>query len=313
LGVKIIPVVVASLSDDQMVKFMAAENSEEYGHDFALGVMNAVEAAVKAYAAGAVALEPPDGGPHVWVAPSFQKQLRSSLKADIKGLKIYTPAGVSSYLGWSTKHTDGQQAGLKVLTAVSALELIELGALKRSEFKGLGAAQARELVTLTKRKIDAEKEKLETQQAFLEKQKQAALKDDDKRKAAQVEKKLEELATEAPKVVKQAGRQVAAAVTGFFKEGSSYTEAARKAAEVLAVEPKPVVKAPKRLDLSGVDDFAARLDASLQDDDARWLKILSLAEQSAAKKTFKELELSLLNLSERAKLRAKELKKVTNG
>jgi hypothetical protein len=102
-------------------------------------------------------------------------------------------------------------------------------------------------------------------------------------------------------------------VTGFFKEGSSYTEAARKAAEVLVVEPKPAVRAPKKLDLSGVDDFAARLDASLQDDDARWLKILTLAEQSSAKKTFRELELSLLNLAERAKLRAKELKKVTNG
>jgi hypothetical protein len=72
------------------------------------------------------------------------------------------------------------------------------------------------------------------------------------------------------------------------------------------------VKTKGGLTLTDVDDFARKLDATLLEDDPKFAKVLALAEQSSAKKTFKELELSLLNLSERAKLRAKELKKVVS-
>lgn len=302
-----VPVIVDDLSDEEMIKMMAAENSEEYGHDFALGVMNAVEAVVKAFGSGIIKLRPIRvvqglNVQRLRVAPSFVAGSRPGTTDT-----SYSAETVGEYLGWS--RLDGKAAD-KVLTALFALELIELGALKRNDLKGLGSTQARELVTLTKRKIDAEKEKLEVQAAFLEKAKVVAQKEDDKKKVKALEKKLDELQAEESKVVRAAGRQVASTVAEFHRENKSFAEASRKAAEKLDVAPTLIKSRPKSgLTLGDVDAFITRIDMSLRDTDSTFAKILLLAEEQGKKKTFSTLEASLIALADRAKLRSKELLK----
>jgi len=319
LGIKEIPVVVADLSDDQMLQFMASENSEEYGHDFALGVMNAVEAVVKAYGAGLVKLEKPEKQDaqrglrmdRVKLAPSFVERA-VHLDGDVRA---YTADGVAKYLGWLRESArDGESASVRVLTALSALELIELGALKRNQLKGLGATQARELITLTKRAMEAEEKKHEIHQDALLERVKRAQKEGDKNTVKRVEEKLVEVSQQAARAKVAAAKQAVATVVQFHKESESFAEASRKAAEALDLkkEAKPVAQPPKKLDLSGVDDFINKLDRTLLEDDARWKKVLELAQVKAAAKTFKRLDEALERLSARAKERAKELRKVVD-
>jgi len=316
LGIKEIPVVVAELSDDQMLQFMASENSEEYGHDFALGVMNAVEAVVKAYGAGLVKLEKPIKGVTI-PAPSFVPVLQEHRILSNTD-RVYTPMTVAKYLGWTINKKDaatGVGPATRVVVALSALELIERGALKRTALKGLGSYQARELVTLTKRAMEAEAAKHEQIQEALEKRAAQAKKEGDKNALQKVERKLAEVESQVEKATIHAAKGAASKVVEFHKEGKSFAEASRKAAEALSLAKpaKALVAAPKKLDLSGVDEFIAKLDRTLLEEDSRWEKILELAKVKAASKTFRLLDEALVRLAERARARAKELRKVSNG
>ena len=307
LGEKEVPLLVAPLSDDQMLQFMAAENSEEYGHDFALGVMNAVEAVVKAYGGGLVELEP--------LAPTAQgKRGAPSFRVDYASNRPYNAVSIGKYLGWVYPKGDSIQAAAKVIVAVNALELIELGALKRSQLKGLGNAEARELITLTQRAMRAEAEKHEKLSEAFEERKKKALAEGDKNVAKKMEAKLAEVEQATEKAVLHAAKGAASKVVEFHKESKSFAEAARKAAESLDLK-KPVkaIASPReKLDLSAVDTFAAKLDSTLLEEDSRWEKVLELAETSRAKKTFNLLAESLDRLAERARARARELRKVLN-
>lgn len=304
LGIKEIPVVVADLSDDQMLQFMASENSEEYGHDFALGVMNAVEAVVKAHNVGKIQLP----------VPTKTRFVSSLVTAE----RPFTPLTVATFLGWTHPDPSNGSAAVraadKVHMALAALELIELGAIKRNQLKGLGASQARELVTLTKRAMEAEEKKHEIHQDALLERVKRAQKEGDKNTVKRVEEKLVEVGQQAARAKVAAAKQAVATVVQFHKESESFAEASRKAAEALDLkkEAKPVAQPPKKLDLSGVDDFINKLDRTLLEDDARWKKVLDLAQVKAAAKTFKRLDEALERLSARAKERAKELRKVVD-
>lgn len=304
LGIKEIPVVVADLSDDQMLQFMASENSEEYGHDFALGVMNAVEAVVKAHNVGKIQLP----------APTKTRFVSSLVTAE----RPFTPLTVATFLGWTHPDPSNGSAAVraadKVHMALAALELIELGAIKRNQLKGLGASQARELVTLTKRAMEAEEKKHEIHQDALLERVKRAQKEGDKNTVKRVEEKLVEVSQQAARAKVAAAKQAVATVVQFHKESESFAEASRKAAEALDLkkEAKPVAQPPKKLDLSGVDDFINKLDRTLLEDDSRWKKVLDLAQVKAAAKTFKRLDEALERLSARAKERAKELRKVVD-
>jgi hypothetical protein len=295
MGVPTIPVVVVDLSDDKMLKMMASENSEEYGHDFRLGVMNAVEAVIKAYGAGAIELEQPD--------PKTPPPMLSLING-----KRFTQSTVGTYLGWVSPK-DGRPAD-KVRTAVAALELIELGALKRNQFKGLGAGQARELVTIARRGMQAEAEKQTQQQEFLESQKQKALKDDDKNKANRLTKQLAQLVNEKDEHIKNAARAVASSVVSFHKESESFAEASRKAVEAHKLPEKPSPKKKLPLDTTYVDNFRDTVDNWLLDTDASFQRICEFSYLLKARKPFNQLAESFDRLAERARLRAKELRKV---
>lgn len=300
LGLASIPVIVAELSDSEMLKFMAAENSEEYGHDFSLGVLNAVEAVVKAYGAGAIELKQPD--------PKTPSPMLSLING-----KKYTQSTVGAYLGWVSPG-DGRPAD-KVRTAIQALELITLGALKRSQLKGLGAGQARELVTLTRRSMDAAAAEAEKDRASLEKQKAEAVRQDNRNFLRRVDQVMAKQEVDAKAKVLNAAKHTVSTVVQFRKESESFAEAARKTAEALKLpeKTKKAVQAPKVVNLSSLDPFINRLDSMLLEDDSRWHKILSLAESQGEKKTLKGLELSLLSLADRARARAKELNVAQKG
>lgn len=293
LGIPKLMVVVEELSDDRMLQMMANENSEEYGHDFALGVMNAVEAVIKAYGEGRIELEP----------VAQEAKGRSSLIND----KPYSPLTVAKYLGWY----QGGKTADRVHTALAALELTEKGVLKRNQLRGLGAHQARELITLTQRKMYQEAGKLDIQRQAVAEAAKAAAKAGDKTKLAKLEERLAEVDAHQEKVVKQAGQAAAATVQQYFKESKSMAPAIERAAAELGVErkAKPAAALPRKVDLEAVDRFASRLDAMLLEEDGPWLRIREMAQETRAKKAFLQLVESLNNLSARAKARAKELEK----
>jgi hypothetical protein len=297
------------LSNDQMLQFMASENSEEYGHDFALGVMNAVEAVVRAYGAGAIELGaiPNTSRRDVLMsAPSF-------LKGDTdKCLRPYTALQVSTYLGWTRDAgSNGIKSDNKVLTALQALELIELGALKRNALKGLGNTQARELVLVTRRAMEGAAREKEAQEKAVKERLAKAAADGDRNMVTKLTSRAKEVEEHGKKAMVDAGRRAASTVMEFHKEGKSFTEASRKASEALDLkrEAKPVAAPPKKVDLSSVDEFIERIDRTLLEEESRWGKILELASNRPSRKTFLRLEEALLRLAERAKLRAKDLKK----
>lgn len=315
MGLAKLPVVVENLSDSQMVTMMASENSEEYGHDFALGVMNAVEAVVRAYGAGKIKLAEPNSKQRAaWrKAPSFLEGT-----TDTDASHCYTAASVGRYLGWTFKDEKaegGEQADRRVKTALAALELIERGALKRAQLKGLGSTQARELVTLTKRKLEAEEARLDQEADLLRAAAAKAQAAGEKAKLREAEKKLAALEDEAAKHAAKAGQQVAATVQQYFREGSSFKAAAEKAAAALGVEPpKPKGGKVKALDLSGVEAFTERLDKLFIFDDPSWTRVLKLAAESKATRPFERLETAMLRAAQRLGERVKELRKaVKNG
>lgn len=302
-----IPVIVEKLTDNDMLKFMAAENSEEYGHDFALGVMNAVEATVKAYGSGLIELERPDG--------SRTKDLRAAPSFVVGGKAVsanpltYTALSVGKYLGWTAAQKGTVAAAQKVLAALGALELIELGALRRTQLKGLGQAQARELITITRRRMEAEEEKVELQRQSLEKARERAERANDKRTVATLDKKVEELEFTAPKAVKTAGQAAAASVVNYFREGGSMASAASRAADEMGLKVPAVSKNRSRNSLGDVDGITNDIDRTLKADDPGWTSALALAEGQGDKKTFRVLAEALDALGERVKERSKELKK----
>jgi len=120
--------VVSEITDDDMLKMMAAENAEEFGTNFMLGTMNAVSAVLKAYAAGVVKLETPE---------------RDRYFAGPQNTFPFTAETVAEYLGWTLE--DGR-ASPRVHTAINALELIKLEVCKAGAFQGLGHDQARAVV-----------------------------------------------------------------------------------------------------------------------------------------------------------------------
>jgi len=312
LEIKKLTVVVQELSNDQMLQMMANENSEEYGHDFALGVMNAVEALVKAYAAGQVELEVTTRSGSAGPADSVLRYAPSFVMGNRVSESPYSPLSVARFLGWTKEHANkGPQAADRVITALQALELIERKVLTRAQLRGLGVSQARDLITLCKRREQAEAEKLETQREFLKKQAADAQKANDVNKQRSLERKLDDLANEAPKAIAKAGKEAISAVKEFYDPAQGMAAALRAAADKMKLEaPKAKVpKAPKVVDLSSVETFAGHLDGMLQFDDGRWQRVLRLAAETTAVKQFKNLEDSLLKLAARAQERVKELKK----
>jgi hypothetical protein len=116
-GLKEVAVIVRDLSDDDMLKFMGRENSEDYGSEF-LVMLNTWEAAVKF-------LLPRGSGNR--------------------------PVDIARFLGWIVLRHEGNRKGGDTISPVAracsgAYELIERGHVKRADLCGLSVPMAREVL-----------------------------------------------------------------------------------------------------------------------------------------------------------------------
>lgn len=125
--------IVQELSDDAMLKMMAAENDEDWGGDLR-SVIETVKATVQALADRRVILcvDPKTQKHNLRYAPSFIagiKPCRSELP-DIP----YSATALAEYLTYvKRRDSDTWTADDKVLAALNVLELIELGIYKKNQ------------------------------------------------------------------------------------------------------------------------------------------------------------------------------------
>jgi ParB-like chromosome segregation protein Spo0J len=152
--------IIRDLDDEEMLKIMAHENLEEWGHVSDIE-RETVRAVVKAFGDDRISLKPPGSNAnstHLRYAPSFC----FGAGAGSASAHPYTASTVATFLGWEEK---------TVSYTLRALCLIEQKHLKESQLKGLTHNQARTVVDETNRALkqaeairkDAEREaKLET-------------------------------------------------------------------------------------------------------------------------------------------------------
>ena len=146
--------IVKDLDDADMIKIMAMENMEEWGHDASIE-LETVRAVVLAYAEGKISLSSPNkktSDHHLRYAPGFcfENQLvkRCSQVAGEHQDRSYpyTAMTVQMFLG-DTMSTP------KVQSALQALCMIERGFLKYQDISRLTSWQCQTLVTETEKSI----------------------------------------------------------------------------------------------------------------------------------------------------------------
>lgn len=137
-----VDLIIKDLSDEIMIQIMARENMEEWDTS-ALVEQETVRAVVQAYADGLIKLpDVPKMAPpqHIRYAPSFipGEQVRSGT------LNFpYTAQTVGEFIGWL--YPSGQK-DKKIAYALTALQFIDEGILKESDFEGLSTTDAKAVV-----------------------------------------------------------------------------------------------------------------------------------------------------------------------
>jgi len=143
---KRVAVITRDLSDEQMLQIMARENMEEFGTSAAVE-QETVRAVVEAAAQGTIKLaEPPPTmkKSDIRYAPSFLAGKEPSDRPAVP----YTARSIGSFLGWLRENGEPQR---KVSSSLWALQLIEEGLLKESDFDGLSSTQAQAVVEQAKK------------------------------------------------------------------------------------------------------------------------------------------------------------------
>ena len=138
--------IIKDFDDAQMIRSMADENMQEWGHDSGIE-RETVKAIVEAYGAGKINLTKPAGNTPTdsfRYAPSFcfGKQRVAGTRSDSHEVKPYTADTICGFL-------NGTMSVDTVKYTLRALCLIEQGHLKESQLKGLTSSQAREVVNET--------------------------------------------------------------------------------------------------------------------------------------------------------------------
>ena len=146
--------IVKDLSDADMIKIMAMENMEEWGHDASIE-LETVRAVVLAYAEGKIGLSSPSkktSDHQLRYAPGFcfENQVVAGCahrgRAHRDKSHPYTAMTVQMFLG-DTMSTP------KVQSALQALCMVERGFLKYEDLSGLSSKQCQILVTETEKSI----------------------------------------------------------------------------------------------------------------------------------------------------------------
>jgi hypothetical protein len=137
-----VDLIIRDLSDEAMLQIMARENMEEWG-TCASVEHETIRAVVEAYAEGKVELEAPATKAReseVRHAPSF---VPGGDVLPPGGAHIYTATTIARFIGWVKPSGEAQA---KVHDALAALQFIEEGILKESDFDGLTTKQAQAVV-----------------------------------------------------------------------------------------------------------------------------------------------------------------------
>jgi hypothetical protein len=216
--------IVRDLDEDEMLKIMAHENLDEWGHDSAIE-RETIRAVVEAYGRGQISLGKPSKSTNqnaLRYAPSFCMEKHGvatrSLSLSERRANPYTADTINAFLG-------GTMSANTIKFTLQALCLVERGHLKESQLTGLSSSEARTVVGETERSV-----------------KQAAmLTDEAERKAMTAEtpvlaKKIrKEGEDKAKRIVTNTAKDVARAIQGG--EGTQAAKQAATAARV-AVQPK---------------------------------------------------------------------------
>jgi hypothetical protein len=136
-----VDLIIRTLTDEVMLQMMARENMEEWGTTASVE-HETIRAVVEAYAEGKIRLPAipaniPDAQRRY--APSFVPGERRQPA----GGAPYTAQAIAQFIGWLEP---GGQAQTKVSDALNALQFVEEGLLKESDFEGLTTMQAHAVV-----------------------------------------------------------------------------------------------------------------------------------------------------------------------
>jgi flagellar biosynthesis GTPase FlhF len=187
--------IIRDLPDDQMLKIMARENMEEWGSSAAVE-HETVRAVVEAYGEGKIALPKPTlRAAGVRYAPSFSPD--SFARAHESG---YTAQTVADFLGWLEPSGKPQD---KVHSALAALQFIEEGILRESDFAGLTTKQAEAVVEQARRAKAANEARAREQQQAAERARKEAEAAEKQRAEAEKQRREAEKEARAAKEAEQ--------------------------------------------------------------------------------------------------------------
>lgn len=144
--------IVRDLDDDEMLKIMAHENLDEWGHDSAIE-RETIRAVVEAYGRGQIALPKPAksaNSSNLRYAPSFcfEKQAVKRAPATMGSARSlpYNADTINNFLG-------GTMSARTIQYTLQALCLVERGHLKEAQLAGLSSAECRTVVEETERSL----------------------------------------------------------------------------------------------------------------------------------------------------------------
>lgn len=266
-----VDLIVRKLSDDDMLHIMADENMQEWDTS-ALIDQETVRAVVEAYGAGKIELSAPDEKTpknQLRYAPSFVQGYVMRARAS----HAYTAEALAEYLDW--RRPSGQPSE-RLLTALSALEMIEMGILKEQQLAKMGITEARSLVdavrpSLNQRRAQVREKEKEVEKALrdAEKAKDAEDRAEAKERAKTAEKEIKEIKKEAHTVASEIGEGIS---RGFKNKELLPRDARREAAKIDTTS--------KRLPNleQVVDRISEQLAEILSDNDARKDRLAILIE-----------------------------------
>jgi len=229
--------IVRDLDDEEMLKIMADENAQEWGHVSDVE-RETVRAVVKAYSEDKIGLHKPEGRiDQHRRAPSFCFPKESKLAGKLLASHPYTADTIVSFL-------HGTMSIDTVKYTLRALCLIEQGYLKESQLKGLSSSQARTVVNETARTI---------------KQAEAVKKEAEKQaKKETAPAKQKHITQQAEETAKALVSQTASAVSKSLQKGGGAAEA--KSAGLGA----RVKVMPKQKEMPEINKAASSLAAKLE-------------------------------------------------
>jgi nitrogen regulatory protein PII len=285
-----VDLIIKDLDDETMLQIMARENMEEWGSS-AVVEQETVRAVVEAYADGLIELLNVPKNTDINLiryAPSFIRGEPSAATREVR----YTATTVAAFLGWDLQ---------KVKDALSALELIEDGILKESDFDGLNTSQARavlEQARTARRRRDTTAEVHRQQAESAKKDAAKAENESERQRALLRERKAREKAEQFKIEGRQKATVVGRAVSSSLKKGEiSYKQARDVANRVDARKKEPP---------PDIDRFAERLTTQLnlildrRDDHAVKLDELVRFRKDLAERRRHNLVAVLERISERA-------------